>query len=104
MMSRVNPFIMLNFFLFITFYALQEFLDKYGIIHSMSEPGTPVDNAVVESYHRSIKRELIYPNKHKTKAEMKVLIIDYLTDYYVNKRIHTKLNMTPREFEASLKK
>ena len=85
-------------------YALQEFLDKFGIVHSMSEPGTPVDNAVVESYHRSIKRELIYPNKHKTKAEMKVLIIDYLTDYYVNKRIHTKLNMTPREFEASLKK
>ena len=80
-------------------YALQEFLDKYGIIHSMSEPGTPVDNAVVESYHRSIKRELIYPNKHKTKAEMKVLIIDYLTDYYVNKRIHTKLNMTPRELK-----
>ena len=25
----------------------------------MSEPGTPVDNAVIESYHRSIKRELI---------------------------------------------
>jgi len=44
----------------------------------MSEPGTPVDNAVVESYHRSIKRELIYPNKHKTKAELKILIIDYL--------------------------
>ena len=67
-MSRVNPFIMLNFFLFITLYALQEFLDKYGIIHSMSEPGTPVDNAVVESYHRSIKRELIYHNKHKNKS------------------------------------
>ena len=70
----------------------------------MSEPGTPVDNAVVESYHRSIKRELIYPNKHKTKAEMKVLIIDYLTDYYVNKRIYIKLNMTPKEFEASLRR
>ncbi len=40
----------------------------------MSEPATPVDNAVVESFFKSIKRELVYPNKHKTKAEMKVLI------------------------------
>ncbi|MDE8037451.1 integrase core domain-containing protein [Erysipelothrix rhusiopathiae] len=70
----------------------------------MSEPGTSVDNAVVESYHRSFKRELIYPNKHQTKAEMKVHIIDYLIDYNVNKRIHTNLNITPRELEAPRKK
>lgn len=84
-------------------YAFQEVLEKHGIVHSMSEPGTPVDNAVVESYHRTIKRELIYPNKHKSKAEMKVLIIDYLTDYYPDKRIHTKLKMTPKKFEESLR-
>lgn len=83
-------------------YAFQELLEKYHITHSMSEPGTPVDNAVIESYHRSIKRELIIPNRHKTMAEMKVLIHEYLTDYYPNKRIHTKLKMTPRRFEANL--
>lgn len=83
-------------------YAYQELLEKQGITHSMSEAGTPVDNAVVESYHRSIKRELIYPNKHKSKAEMRVLIDDYLNDYYVNKRIHTKLGMTPKRFEEKL--
>lgn len=83
-------------------YAYQELLDDHGITHSMSEPGTPVDNAVIESYHRSIKRELIIPNKHKTKAEMKMLIEDYLIDYYPNKRIHTKFKMTPRKFEEKL--
>ncbi|EGO8854343.1 hypothetical protein D6665_14410 [Enterococcus faecalis] len=36
----------------------------------------------MESFHRSIKRELIEPNKHKSKIEMKVLIQDYLEDYY----------------------
>ncbi|WP_379945769.1 integrase core domain-containing protein [Enterococcus devriesei] len=46
----------------------------YHITHSMSQPGTPVDNEVIESFHRSIKRELIEPNKHKSKIEMKVLI------------------------------
>ena len=68
----------------------------------MSEPGTPVDNAVIESYHRSIKRELIYPNKNKTKAEMKVLIHEYLTNYYITQRIHTKFKMTPMQFENSI--
>ena len=83
-------------------FAYQELLENSGIDHSMSEPGTPVDNAVVESYHRSIKRELIIPNKHKTKAEMKMLIEDYLINYYPNKRIHTKFRMTPRKFEEEL--
>lgn len=83
-------------------YAYQELLEKYHILHSMSEPGTPVDNAMIESYHRSIKRELIIPNKHKTMAEMKVLIYEYLNDYYPHKRIHTKLKMTPSQFEAKL--
>lgn len=80
-------------------YDYQELLEKYYIIHSMSEPGTPVDNAVIESYHRSIKRELIIPNKHKTMAEMRVLIHNYLIDYYSDKRIHTKLKMTPRKYK-----
>lgn len=83
-------------------HAYQELLESHGITHSMSEPGTPVNNAVIESYHRSIKRELINPNKHKTKTQMKVLIEDYLMDYYPNKRIHTKLKMTPRKFEDQL--
>ncbi len=81
-------------------YDYRDLLEDKNILHSMSEPGTPVDNAVIESYHKSIKRELIYPNKHKTKAEMKVLIHEYLTNYYVKKRIHTKFNMTPLQFEV----
>jgi putative transposase len=68
----------------------------------MSEPGTPVDSAVIESYHRSIKREPIYPNKNKIKAEMKVLICEYLTNYFIHQRIHTKFKMTPFQFENSI--
>ena len=41
-------------------------------------------------------------NKHKTKAEMKVLITEYLTNYYVKQIIHTKFNMTPLQFQASI--
>ena len=83
-------------------YDYRDLLESRGIIHSMSEPGTPVDNAVIESYLRSIKRELINPNKNKTKAEMKVLIHEYLTNYYIHQRIHTKFKMTPFQFETSI--
>lgn len=68
----------------------------------MSEPGTSVDNAVIKSYHKSIKRELIYPKKNKTRAEMKVLIREYLTNYYSNQRIHTKYKMTPLQFQSAI--
>ena len=35
-------------------------------------------------------------------AEMKGLIHDYLSDYYPNKRIHTKFKMTPKQFKENL--
>jgi hypothetical protein len=38
----------------------------------------------------------------KNKAEMKVLIHEYLTNYYINQRIHTKFKMTPLQFENSI--
>jgi putative transposase len=84
-------------------YAYRDPHASKGIIHSMSELGTPVDNAVIESFHKSIKTERIHPNKNKTKAEMKVLIHDYLTGYYVNRRIHTKFQKTPKRHEEEIR-
>lgn len=85
-----------------TSHRYQELLESKEIQHSMSAPGTPVDNAVIESFHKSIKRELIYPNRHKTKAEMKVLITKYISDYYIHERIHTKFMMTPHKYEQQI--
>ena len=44
-------------------YAFQDYLENHPITHSVSEPLTPVDNAVIESFHRSIKRELTTQKK-----------------------------------------
>ena len=38
-------------------------LDSYGIIRSMSRKGNCWDNAVAESFFKSLKTELIYGNK-----------------------------------------
>jgi putative transposase len=70
----------------------QDLLVSRSIPHSMSKPGTPVDNAVIESFHRSIKRELIYPSRLKTKGEMKALIQNCVNTYYFYDRIHTKFH------------
>lgn len=52
----------------------QELLTEKQMTHSMSHPGTPVNNAVIESFHRSIKREQIEPNKQKNRVEMNELL------------------------------
>ncbi len=83
-------------------YEYKELLEKNQINHSMSKPGTPLDNAVIESFYKTVKVELINPNKNKTKAEMKVLLRNYLEDYYPKKRIHTSLGMTPYKYEQIL--
>lgn len=85
-----------------TSHAYGDFLQEHQIEHSMSAPGTPVDNAVIESFHRSIKRELIYPNRHKTKGEMKALIHNYINTYYIHDRIHTKFMMTPYQYQQQI--
>jgi putative transposase len=42
---------------------------QYGMISSMSRKGNCYDNAVIESWHSTLKRELVYPKKFNTKQE-----------------------------------
>lgn len=49
--------------------------------HSMSHPGIPIDNLVIESLHYYIKRELIEPNKHKTRSGLVPLFSFLLSNH-----------------------
>lgn len=44
----------------------QALLKKYGAIHNQSRKGNPYDNAVMESFYRTIKRELIQDAHYKS--------------------------------------
>lgn len=74
-------------------------LESYKVTRSMSRKGNCWDNAVAESFFKSLKTELIYGNKLITKEQMKLQIFDYIEIWYNQKRRHSALNyMTIKEF------
>ena len=65
---------------------------------SMSEKGSPWQNGYQESFYDKFKIDLGDPNRFKTLGELVYEI--YRTIYiYNNERIHSKLKMSPAQFE-----
>jgi len=76
-------------------YASKKFantIESYGVIRSMSRKGNCWDNAVAESFFKSLKTELIYGNKLITKEQMELEIFEYIEIWYNKKRRHSALN------------
>jgi putative transposase len=70
---------------------------KYKVQQSMSGKGNCYDNAVAESFFKTLKRELS-KRSFKTKKEAELEIFEYLEIYYNNKRIHSANNYkTPKQ-------
>lgn len=67
-------------------------IESYGVIRSMSRKGNCWDNAVAESFFKSLKTELIYGNKLITKKQMELEIFEYIEIWYNKKRRHSSLN------------
>ena len=68
-------------------------LAEYNCKPSMSRTGDSYDNAVVESFFNTLKREAIYKQKRLlTTSEMKIVILEYIENWYNKKRIHSSLN------------
>ncbi len=81
-------------------YCYQVLLSKKGIRCSMSRKGNCWDNAVMESFYRTLKVELIYLNKHKTRMEAKRDIFEYIEIFYNRERLHSFLGYhSPEEYE-----
>lgn len=77
-------------------YACEEFRKVIGnmpsIVQSMSRKGNCWDNAVAESFFKTLKTELIYHNKYKTKKSAELSIFDYIECFYNKRRRHLHLN------------
>lgn len=69
-----------------------------GIIHSFSAKGCPYDNACMESFNGSLKKEEVYLTAYKTFEEAKLMLFEYIEGWYNNVRLHSSLgNRTPNE-------
>ena len=82
--------------------AYQQRLRAAGITGSMSRRGTGWDNACVESFFGTLKRDLIHHRQYPTRDEATQEIVEYLEVFYNRQRRHSTLGYrSPAEFEAT---
>lgn len=80
-------------------YAFRRLLANNRIRQSMSGKGNCYDNAMAESFFKTLKTELIYQKRYKTRQEAKQDIFEYIEVFYNRKRLHSALGYrTPIEF------
>ena len=78
----------------------QKLLNTYGMVCSMSRKGDCWDNAVVESFFRSLKTERTDDVVYRTRDEARGDVFDYIEMFYNSNRLHSYLGYkSPNEFE-----
>jgi len=79
----------------------QQLLATHGMIPSMSRTGNCWDNACVESFFGTLKRELVYHRHYATREDATQDIFEYIEVFYNRKRRHSTLGYdSPAEYEA----
>lgn len=80
----------------------QLLLEKHGIACSMSGRGDCWDNAPMESFFASLKKELVHDADFGTRAEARAALFEYIEVFYNRKRRHSSLGyVAPVEYEQS---
>ena len=76
-------------------------LAAQGMLPSFTGKGACFDNAVIESFWATLKRELIYPRERfATRDEARAAIFEFIEIYYNRERLHSSLNYeTPETYE-----
>lgn len=73
---------------------------RYRFHQSMSRKGDPWDNAVVESYFKTLKSELCGHRASKNRQEARTAIFEYIEVFYNRMRLHSTLGYrSPVEYE-----
>ena len=87
-------------------YAAEVFRDKlkaHKIKASMSRRGNCYDNAFIETFFRTLKVELVYRTKFKTRQEAKIAIFEFIEVWYNRQRLHSSLGyQAPMDYEQQL--
>ncbi|MCE9535968.1 MAG: integrase core domain-containing protein, partial [Nitrospirae bacterium] len=79
----------------------QRLLGEHGITPSMSRTGNCWDNACVESFFGTLKRELVYHRHYATRDDATRDIFEYIEVFYNRQRRHSTLGYdSPAEYEV----
>lgn len=77
-------------------YACEEFVNEVSknkmIVRSMSRKGNCWDNAVAESFFKTLKVELVYHEIYHTREQAELSIFEYIETWYNKRRRHQHLN------------
>jgi putative transposase len=85
-------------------YSSRGFLSKlreYRIKSSMNQRGSCYDNAVVESFFKTLKAELVRTVRFDRIEDTRMKLFEFIEVFYNRKRLHSSLGYkSPVEFEA----
>jgi len=86
-------------------HAYQALLKQHGMIPSMSRKGNCWDNAPVERFFSSLKREWTGDQWYRTRQAAIADVREYVAVYYNARRLHSTLGYkTPMDYEKNLNK
>jgi putative transposase len=74
---------------------LQQLVQRYGLIPSTGRPGRCLDNAVAESFFHTLKTELVYQHRYRTREEARLAIFEYIAAFYNRIRRHSSNGAGP---------
>ena len=81
----------------------QELLTKHDITCSMSRKGNCWDNAPMESFFATLKKELVHHETYRTHAEARQSLFEYIEVFYNRTRRHSALGFkSPAQFAEAL--
>ena len=79
--------------------AYQQMLTSMGITCSMSRKGNCWDNAPMESFFATLKKELVHHERYKKRSEARSSLFEYIEVFYNRIRKHSALGyLSPAQF------
>jgi transposase InsO family protein len=80
----------------------QRLLGRHGIVCSMSRVAQCWDNAPVESFFATLKKELVHHERYTTRDQARASIFEYVESFYNRVRRHSSLGfLSPWDFERT---
>jgi transposase InsO family protein len=85
--------------------AYVDYLKENKFEISMSKLGTPEDNAFIESFFKTLKKEEVYVKDYETMTDVIKHLPKFIDEIYNKQRLHSSLGYkSPEEFEMEILK